>query len=1162
MSNNRKGADAYLMEKETLPENTAYLLRVGIKSRAPTERERAILQLAIIENRQHKTVLTSLMPMTQDQDKFVRKAVVTALGILSPQGDGGTIATLQSMCDDREWIVRYAAFKAMVLVECGEKFVEGKKNSLWQPARKVIMDIITRFSFDSQPEIRCVAAEAVAMSIEEGDPEDLAFDVILTAGSNSMAIEAIEKVKGLSRTSSIVSVVKELGFGRKPSFGRAPSFSRADSTDSQRSSSKKWASAFERLKSNPDVKNADAYFSRLGAQLHMQGMGFLVRPANPPDALDADLQPVDKLHDDLQGKIAIFVLHPRRMTLAFIYDCAYRSQRQNAVGVVFCVKKPELMAAQRYDAQEMQKSFDEENTPAPKQLQIPVIFVSDLVKNLIEDGDVLLTIMPTTDILRGMLVDKKPAVKAAALRSLCAVAKRNDQRLMDVLVSMISDENEEVRRACLEAFMKPEKVWPGNPVVIEELAKVTCNENWLVREASLTALCKVANCDKETCDPDGVINNLIAIEAVIARLKDPEGPVKKLAIEGLLTLVLADGVIDEEDLPIIETFVENQSDGDPLVAAACAKALAFLSGEDNELTKVFAWMCDCRLEIRKSSVYALGKAQKKNNCVILSMLRRQILDEFGEVRATAAMSLVKVATRGNAGVIATIEPLLADHDPLVRSAALNALAVVMHPYEPKIMLSSEENHCRQGNLVKLLRIVDSVADVDTGVRISAEHALEKLANSSNEVAVRLAEILKSHEDFGVRKTALHSIHRILPTGDKGILEAIRVSLQDDRGEVRKLGFQLLKHHFMAGLDNGVDVNILKESVLESVKHDDPMVVLVTIEAIPALFDRGNRMAVLTLVRCLRHESSSVREASTRVLGEFGERGDLRAIGYITPLLDHHMAYVRYSSMIAIMNLGVPGDPKVLDLVQSKINDPEIFVRREAVTALQHLSVRGDEKSVTCLLSCMDNPDERIRIAAMTGLSVVARQGDPRAVAAYMKKIHIDTRPMRKLSVECFACLVKDDDYDNLELLMSSLEDTEHIVRQAGVQAVIKVVRKGDDEVIKRVMNTKFQHIDRKIRAVAMQVLQGISLPGDQRILSGMISSLKHPHTEVRKMAIEVICNVAQKGDDKVVGALAQVIADCDMVVRRAAVDAIKVLSVLDSPYCINQVALELASSEW
>ena len=88
-----------------------------------------------------------------------------------------------------------------------------------------------------------------------------------------------------------------------------------------------------------------------------------------------------------------------------------------------------------------------------------------------------------------------------------------------------------------------------------------------------------------------------------------------------------------------------------------------------------------------------------------------------------------------------------------------------------------------------------------------------------------------------------------------------------------------------------DVDSLKESVLECVKDGDPMVVLVTIEAIPALFSRGNRMAIMALVRCLRHESSSVREAATRVLGEFAENGDLRAIGYIVPLIDHHMAYV-------------------------------------------------------------------------------------------------------------------------------------------------------------------------------------------------------------------------------------------------------------------------------
>jgi HEAT repeat protein len=61
----------------------------------------------------------------------------------------------------------------------------------------------------------------------------------------------------------------------------------------------------------------------------------------------------------------------------------------------------------------------------------------------------------------------------------------------------------------------------------------------------------------------------------------------------------------------------------------------------------------------------------------------------------------------------------------------------------------------------------------------------------------------------------------------------------------------------------------------------------------------------TTRRCLRHEAPSVREAATRVLGNFAERGDIRAIDYILPLIDHHMAYVRYACIIALMNLGVP-----------------------------------------------------------------------------------------------------------------------------------------------------------------------------------------------------------------------------------------------------------------
>ena len=389
----------------------------------------------------------------------------------------------------------------------------------------------------------------------------------------------------------------------------------------------------------------------------------------------------------------------------------------------------------------------------------------------------------------------------------------------------------------------------------------------------------------------------MAIEAVIDRLQDSEGLVKKLAIDGLVTLALADGVIDEEDLPIIDTFVDSQNDNDPLVSSACTKALAFLSGEDKQVTKAFAWLCDSRPETRKSSCLTLANAQHKNSQVVISLLRKRTKDTFGEVRACAATSLAKVAEQGHASVMAILDPLLDDADAVVRSAATTALA--------QVLMCHNNNQDCAGSSARFLRIADMVKDPDIGVRDAAGDGLEARARGSMVVAERLEEVLRSHHEFSIRKTALQCIHRISDVGAVHMLEAIKISLRDPRGEVRKLGFQLLKFHYEAGRDGGVDVHSLKESVLECVKDGDPMVVLVTVEAIPALFDKGNRMGIMALVRCLRHEAPSVREAATRVLGQFAHRGDLRAIGYIVPLMDHHMAYVRYASIIALTDLGIP-----------------------------------------------------------------------------------------------------------------------------------------------------------------------------------------------------------------------------------------------------------------
>ena len=49
------------------------------------------------------------------------------------------VAVLHLMCDDREWTVRHAAIKSIVLVECGPKMLEGVRSDAWKPAGKRIM---------------------------------------------------------------------------------------------------------------------------------------------------------------------------------------------------------------------------------------------------------------------------------------------------------------------------------------------------------------------------------------------------------------------------------------------------------------------------------------------------------------------------------------------------------------------------------------------------------------------------------------------------------------------------------------------------------------------------------------------------------------------------------------------------------------------------------------------------------------------------------------------------------------------------------------------------------------------------------------------------------------------------------------------------------------
>jgi hypothetical protein len=74
------------------------------------------------------------------------------------------IALLHSMCDDRDWTVRYSAMKSMILVECGPKrSADSTRNENWKPASKRILvrrflcRRVSRRRVSNRGMVRCIA---------------------------------------------------------------------------------------------------------------------------------------------------------------------------------------------------------------------------------------------------------------------------------------------------------------------------------------------------------------------------------------------------------------------------------------------------------------------------------------------------------------------------------------------------------------------------------------------------------------------------------------------------------------------------------------------------------------------------------------------------------------------------------------------------------------------------------------------------------------------------------------------------------------------------------------------------------------------------------------------------------------------------------------------
>jgi len=920
-------------------------------------------------------------------------------------------------------------------------------------------------------------------------------------------------------------------------------------------------------------EDVPVWFSRMGVMRPLSGALVLVKQANPPMRVTASLRKAESL---ALGQIAFFRLAANRISVAMVHDCVARAQRAGASGALFIVPGPSSFAVELIlrhlppgigieDPSGQEQAAAEGRPPMLGQGRPgeDKIIQMDFVIALCRNEEALtagawVEVNPNTSARRALLGDTASSVRIAGLQALAAISECNDERLVKALCEMVVDDDPHVRSIVTVSFQDRSLVMGGNPEAINGLAAQTLHPTPAVREAAMLALYRVADCTVETCDPRGIINSPVAIEALEARLTDPDGVVKKMAVDGLIHLAMSDGVIDEDDLPIIDTFVYSLDDQDPLVVSACAKALAFLSGEvDVKIVSAFSHMVDGRLDVRQGSARSLGLC-RKGNVTALVALRRLLTDKDGAVRAEAATSLSQVSLGGDSQTLILITGLFLDPEAGPKIAALGCLTKV-------VGMTTGDMDALRGAIVGAVALLE---DAGSAVRNHVSQAMAGVVEGSasdqvKEIVREAVFTMISSPLARARKEAMHALTMILEEGHSKIIEGVTSCFLDDSIEVQKYAFHIFGHHIKAHKAKGIALPAnVKPSVLKCTTHEDPLVTSVSLEAIEAVCEQGDDEAVMACVHCLRDGSASVCETACRVVAHTAVRGDSRAVAAVTPLLISPMGYVRLAAITSLEKIGTIGDAKLLQAVMLRLSDKEVFVRREAVVGIQALAERGDPTAVGALVLGLEDADERIRGACIDGLALIGAKGDNVAIWALTNRFNTEARNLRRSAIKALGELVESNDPEAIESLLYALEDSDEGVKQAGVAAITHAVEKGDDFTIRRILATRCMSDDRKVRAVALQAVEAIALPGDHRVIEGMLVSIRDKgHPQLRKAGVETLMRFAAKKDPEVIKGLGDLLSESDADVRNAAVEGLLLCADKNSHAVMHSIASHLQSVE-
>ena len=233
------------------------------------------------------------------------------------------------------------------------------------------------------------------------------------------------------------------------------------------------------------------------------------------------------------------------------YDCCLRAIARGACGVAFVCKDPQDCAVGIIKHGEIFRGGKEVH---PDVFGVPVVYVGEDCVMSLEAERSCVYLEPNPSMRQARFDDKNPLVRVAAAKAVVKIAKQDDLRVLKGLLELMVDDDRDVRNACSDAFKNERVVSKCNAVATMGLAELTMHEDAAVRESAIVSMIKVTKNDGE----EGVDHSMVdvAVSALRERLNDPEGMLRKMAVEALVTLALADGNIDTDDMAIIDTFID------------------------------------------------------------------------------------------------------------------------------------------------------------------------------------------------------------------------------------------------------------------------------------------------------------------------------------------------------------------------------------------------------------------------------------------------------------------------------------------------------------------------------------------------------------------------------------------------------------------------------